>query len=117
MTSFNPFPMDASGSPSSMQCQRTYNAAGLDVIFRAIDKDYKLIISAVMSKQKKFHEHHPINLYKNIIDRLSIGCSATESVVLLDSTRIIVPLAARQAVIESLHICSGRVSLHLISTY
>ena len=35
-----------------MQCQRTYNAAGLDVIFRAIDKDYKLIISAIMSKQK-----------------------------------------------------------------
>ena len=32
-----------------MQCQRTYNAAGLDVIFRAIDKDYKLIISAVIN--------------------------------------------------------------------
>ena len=88
-----------------MQCQCTYNAAGLDVILRAVDKDYKLIISAIMSKQKRFHEHHPINLYKNIIERLSIDCSAEEPIVLLDSTRIIVPLAARQAVIESLHIC------------
>ena len=86
-----------------MQCQRTFNASGMSAIHQAIDKEYECMIEAVLSRQLKFPDRHPINPLKSMISRLSVEVDGDKQLLFLDGTRVIVPSAARSAVISGLH--------------
>ena len=69
------------------------------------------MVEAVLSKQSKFLDRHPINNLKSVISRLSIEIDGDHQLIMLDGTRIIVPSAARSAVISGLHTAHSGLSL------
>ena len=94
--------------PEIVTCLRTTSNRGIDDIIQHIDEDYKLIADAVESDQnwKKISRQHPANQYKGIMHRLTIhrtGQLKQDKVILLDRTRIVIPVTAREGILRSLH--------------
>ena len=71
-----------------LKCQGIFNASGMGAIHQAIDSDYKCMVEAVLSKQSKFPDRHPINNLKSVISRLSVEIDGDHQLLLLDGTRM-----------------------------
>ena len=92
--------------PEIVNCMRTTHVNGLQDICQHIDDNYKMIADAVESDQqwRKFSRTHPAMQYKGIMHRLSFHIMGKTRLILLDRTRIVIPTAARQYILKSLHV-------------
>ena len=92
--------------PEIVKCMRTTHAHGLQDICQYIDNDYKMIADIVESDQKwqRFSRTHPAMQYKGIMHRLSLHRTDKHKLILLDRTRIVIPTAARQYILKTLHV-------------
>ena len=77
----------------------------LQLLVDAVDDDYRLIVSAVTSREcpKGLPRTHPAREFLKVWDRLSILPVLEDSLVALDGARIVVPPSARPAVLRELH--------------
>ena len=85
-------------------CLSTTAVNTLQCITDAITQDYLQIIEFLQSNSNQIPIGHQITPYRNIIDRLFIRKLAETTLIMLDHNRILVPTAARQYILQQLHL-------------
>ena len=90
-------------------CLSTTAVNTLQCITDAITQDYLQIIEFLQSNSNQIPIGHQITPYRNIIDRLFIRKLAETTLIMLDHNRILVPTAARQYILQQLHLAHSGV--------
>ena len=81
----------------------------MQCITGAITKDYLQVIAFLQANSNKIPIGHQITPYKNILDRLSTRKLGESTLVMLDHNIILVPTAARQYILQQLHLAHSGV--------
>ena len=93
---FSPQDLPGLEIDTAITCLSATSSSSLDIIYSAIDEDYRLLLSDV--KNSSNFSKYSVNL-KSDFDCLSLS----DDLVLLDSRRIVLPIPAIRPILNLLH--------------
>ena len=89
---------------SAVKCMQAREDPGLRSIYEGIDDNYIEIIDAVKrGEDANSKQNGVLREYRQTFNRLSIQETGERELLLLDSTRIVIPRGARKAILNELH--------------
>ena len=102
-------PKDLSGLEidTAITCLSTMSASSLNIIFLAIDEDYRLLLSDVPNGTRH-------STYSRSLKADFESLSTSDGLVLLDSHRIVLPLPAVKPILNLLHVSHSGVNKTLV---